>query len=159
MPLSPSQSAQIPLIAPISSLLKPASVCLAALNFHSLSGQQGVQRNQGDPVRESESWETAKSLQFWNCTGSVENLARSPTSRFATNVVALSLYLWTPWNLGLLHIFSTAYYCFVAQRSWNPACQCRPCQCEGPSSRFCLFFLDKSWQKIVQFFVVLRGNK
>ena len=35
----------------------------------------------------------------------MENLARSPTSRFATNVVALSLYLWTPWNLGLLHIF------------------------------------------------------
>ena len=47
--------------------------------------------------------------QQLNCTGSVENLAWSPMSRFATNVVTLSLYPWTPRNLGLLCVFSTEY--------------------------------------------------
>lgn len=41
----------------------------AALNFHSLSGQQGVQRNQGDPVRELGNCQVAPVLKLHRLCG------------------------------------------------------------------------------------------
>ena len=80
-----------------------------ALNFHSLSGQQGVQRNQGDPVRESESWETAKSLQFWNCTGCGKSSAESyePFRYKCSCLVSLSLDSLESWA------FAHFFYCIL----------------------------------------------
>ena len=159
MPLSPSQSAQIPLIAPISSLLKPASVCLGGPEFPQLvrtARSSKKPRRPSQRVRELGNCQVAPVLKLHRLCGKSSAESYEPFRYKCSCLVSLSLDSLESWAFA--H-FSTAYYCFVAQRSWNTACQCRPCQCEGPSSRFCLFFLDKSWQKIVQFFVVLRGNK
>ena len=79
----------------------------AALNFHSLSGQQGVQRNQGDPVRELGNCQVAPVLKLHRLCGKSSAESYEPFRYKCSCLVSLSLDSLESWA------FAHFFYCIL----------------------------------------------
>lgn len=110
MPLSPSQSAQIPLIAPISSLLKPASVCLGGPEFPQLvrtARSSKKPRRPSQRVRELGNCQVAPVLKLHRLCGKSSAESYEPFRYKCSCLVSLSLDSLESWA------FAHFFYCIL----------------------------------------------